>query len=369
MASADKASLSTGKDNIGLDSLFHSYVKLYIKDIHTLEEYPDTPGIYLYNSHAIYKADIMGVVVRAEERRTHFLYALDDGTGVINCCCWKQDNTCTNEGSTDGETTFKDKDWEIFGENLKLFNSIEKSRTGGYQLGEVLHVKGKIKTYRGQRDIGAVYCAPVNNMSVELSRMAELPALYMKFYDNQVQLPSRVLEELRECAEEQQSGSKRHKTILKELKQSILQEISKPNVLNISPNGLAEEEYIKAICEQPCKDVSDNGKLSITSFIENALTQLEGEGILFRDNSTSNSYIIVSRSTHLEKTVKEILRRNTTTSKGAEKGCYYLRVVEDLQRTAYKKIDKSAVIRCLQKLEEQSDIVSTMENYYTVFNI
>ncbi|XP_035772437.1 CST complex subunit STN1 [Neolamprologus brichardi] len=75
----------------GLDPVFSAFARLYIRDILEMTESTQVPGIYFYNLHPISKVDVLGTVVYKREREDFFCYGVDDGTGVINCLCWKSD--------------------------------------------------------------------------------------------------------------------------------------------------------------------------------------------------------------------------------------------------------------------------------------
>ena len=54
----------------------------------------------------------------------------------------------------------------------------------------------------------------------------------------------------------------------------------------------------------------------------------------------------------------------------AEKGCHYMHIMDELHKTfQYGKIKKSSLLFCLQKLEEQSDVIRTTNVHYVACNI
>lgn len=73
----------------GLDPLFSSHIKLFIRDIFSLMTIKDFSNVYLYHGHVIYKVEIMGDVVGIINRNKFDDVIIDDGTARIACTLWK----------------------------------------------------------------------------------------------------------------------------------------------------------------------------------------------------------------------------------------------------------------------------------------
>ncbi|XP_016415933.1 CST complex subunit STN1-like [Sinocyclocheilus rhinocerous] len=172
----------------GLDPVFSAYSRLYITDILLMKESRQVPGAYFYKTHPIFKVDVLGTVVYKREREDFYCYGVDDSTGVINCLCWK-DEKCSDQG---GSTKSRDPSGSSRGFNiedeLKRLTEAEQKSTV-LEIGDLLRVRGTVKTSRDAREISATSFYKVNDpvMAVHISRMLEMPQLYRKCYDQPFQ--------------------------------------------------------------------------------------------------------------------------------------------------------------------------------------
>ncbi|KAK2165080.1 hypothetical protein LSH36_55g07066, partial [Paralvinella palmiformis] len=167
----------------GLDSLFRSHVKLYIKDVISLQEIGGHEGIYYFKCHPIVRVDIQGVVVKVEERDNFFVYALDDGTGVISCTNWKS----MERQEVPRSVT------ESLAENLsQKLKEVQRQKSNlhyGHVLGDLINVRGKLKKFRDNIEVMASHCVCINDPNKETERMMLLPVLYKKCYSQPVTVP------------------------------------------------------------------------------------------------------------------------------------------------------------------------------------
>ncbi|KAJ8653761.1 hypothetical protein O0I10_010560 [Lichtheimia ornata] len=75
---------------LGLDPLFSTALKLFAKAILDLKPLPDQPDLYVLNQcHVIRYAEVCGVIVSVEQTYNTIIYTLDDATGTLQCCQWK----------------------------------------------------------------------------------------------------------------------------------------------------------------------------------------------------------------------------------------------------------------------------------------
>uniref|UniRef100_A0A673INV0 CST complex subunit STN1 n=1 Tax=Sinocyclocheilus rhinocerous TaxID=307959 RepID=A0A673INV0_9TELE len=165
----------------GLDPVFSAYSRLYITDILQMKESRQVPGVYFYKTHPLFQVDVLGTVVYKREREDFYCYGVDDSTGVINCLCWKNE-----KWNDQGESTkCRDSSGSSRGFNiedeLKRLKQAERKSTV-LEIGDLLRVRGTVKTSRDAREIRAISFYKVNDplMAVQISRMLEMPQLYRK---------------------------------------------------------------------------------------------------------------------------------------------------------------------------------------------
>ncbi|KAF9391823.1 CST complex subunit STN1 [Podila verticillata] len=153
----------------GMDPLFHVPLQLMICQIKKLIRIPDLDGIYRHHSHTVRTTEIMGMIQRVQRKTSSIVYALDDGTGVMQCIIWIPD-----EYKMIQDTSLVP--------GLKTF-----------ELGQVVRVTGCPGEYRGEIQLtvqpGDVsLCSDPNDETV-----FRLQALNMeKVYTNAVKLPPHI---------------------------------------------------------------------------------------------------------------------------------------------------------------------------------
>ncbi|XP_020644605.3 CST complex subunit STN1 [Pogona vitticeps] len=351
----------------GLNPIFSAFAKLYIKDILEMKESKQVPGVFFYNRHPIRQVDILGTVVLTKERDTFYTYGVDDGTGVINCTCWKNSwaeqkplSDFQSPPSTSG--------------SLDLMEQIRKLQLAIHQktrleIGDVVRVRGSIRIYRQQREIKASLYYKVDDpmFDVQIARMLELPNLYRDIYDTSFQFPEEV-QSGRSIADMLGSISILSEKIRVFLMQNKIQSFYKQDLETVKDLvSLVKDGGQSINAEQVDSKTDLSSKLIRNSFAE-AIKVLQNMGVLFqKSRNLKDMYYVTEQDTELHKMTLEILRSDCKRPKYAEKGCHFRHILSCIQQSYCPYITES-VVRCLLDwLETNSDIVTTMEEYYTVF--
>lgn len=344
----------------GLDPTFSAFARLYIADILQMPESSQVPGIYFYNCHPIYKVDVLGTVVYKREREDFFCYGVDDGTGVINCLCWKND--LLKEPVEPQTSGLKLSDGAQGGfdpvAELKKFQQIQQNRCR-LDIGELIRVRGPVKTSRQHREIMASTFYKVDDpmMEVQISWMTDVLQLYRLCYDKPLHLQSDV-------TGDSVSPLNKATWILKDfLKQKSVsrfrpydvQDLLQPVVSSPPQTASADQEAGPSGCQQ------------LRRLLKDVLQILQDEGVVFRKvQSQDQVYHVTERDTDLLITVKDIIREDSKRDKYAEKGCHMLHILSAVRQRYSRNVSKAALELVLQSLECNSDIISTADNYYTI---
>lgn len=308
----------------GLDPIFNSCLKLYICDVLSIKEHDSHLGVYCYGSHLVVTVDIMGVIVKKDVRDKIILYAVDDGTGVITCSCWK-----TPYGDQDLRTLPQLSEC-ISAKNLhSKLTELQKSRqevADGFDLGTLLHIRGNVSTYSGQREIKAFHCAAVEDPNMETYRMQETLCLYRQFYDCPVCLPSRLASEL--GGDALSDPVYQQANVLRSLTDAVLRHIDRRRLA-----------------------VTDIDSLSVND----ELAQIAAETV------------VVANNRELHNTVLMIINERVQ-QRPAEDGCHFLHIHDELRkRPIYCRLSKAALHQCITELETRSDIIETARwRYITI---
>uniref|UniRef100_A0A3P8VV65 CST complex subunit STN1 n=1 Tax=Cynoglossus semilaevis TaxID=244447 RepID=A0A3P8VV65_CYNSE len=338
----------------GLDPVFSAFPRLYVRDIQDMPESIQVPGIYFYNSHPVYRVDVLGKVVYKREREDFFCYGVDDGTGVINCLCWKNELLKGGEDphTRDPKPGFCPRSRPCVMEKLRR----AQHNRCRLEIGELLRVRGLVKTSRDkQREILASSYYKVNDpvMSVQIAWMMEVPELYRQCYDKPLNSTSTALNKAKgiilDFCEEKS---------VNRFRPYDLQNILQPLVSSQLQTTAADQQPVAgpSACQQLCQ------------LLKEALDTLEKEGFIYRKvKSQDQVYNVTTQDKDLLIAVKCIIREDSAKDKYAVKGCHILHILSAVRQRYSLNVSRAALERLLSFLECSSDIISTGENRYTVF--
>eukprot|EP00742_Colponemidia_sp_Colp-10_P007115 GILJ01007643.1.p1 GENE.GILJ01007643.1~~GILJ01007643.1.p1 ORF type:complete len:326 (+),score=50.86 GILJ01007643.1:45-1022(+) len=107
-----------------LHPFFFAHVRLAIVDILNLNEDSESPGDFFFHNHPVTRVETQGVVVNVKQRQQFLQYIIDDGTGLIPCMCW-----------------------------LEADAAQSATEPAILELGALVNVRGKLSTYRQERQI------------------------------------------------------------------------------------------------------------------------------------------------------------------------------------------------------------------------
>uniref|UniRef100_A0A8D0ENA3 CST complex subunit STN1 n=1 Tax=Strix occidentalis caurina TaxID=311401 RepID=A0A8D0ENA3_STROC len=318
----------------GMDPIFSAFARLYIKDIKEMRESKQVPGVFFYNGRPVRQVDVVGIVVQMKERDAFYNYGVDDSTGVINCVCWK--NPLVAETSLSGRPSTPNS-LAVLEQMKKLQEMvIQKIKL---EIGDVVRVRGHIRTYRQQREIQASCFYKVDDpvCDVQISRMLELPCLYREVYDKPFQGP-----------EEGQSSYITDRIFL------LLWKIS--------------HHVLHSFLPIQVKSKSDSSSKRIHSVFKEAIRMLQEEGVVFQKPSSSTDlYHVTDHDKELLKVTLDVIKEDCRKPRHAEKGCHFLHVLSCVRQSYNPSLAEVVMHRVMELLESNSDVVSTMEGYYMVF--
>ncbi|XP_026214605.1 CST complex subunit STN1 [Anabas testudineus] len=348
----------------GLDPIFSAFARLYVRDILQMTESTQVPGIYFYKSHPIYKVDVLGTVVYKREREDFFCYGVDDGTGVINCLCWKND--LLKEEEDPGKSTGKHSDVSYGNFNpvaeLKKLKQAQQKRCR-LEIGEVLRVRGPVKTSRQQREIMASTYYKVNDpvMTAQIAWMMEVPQLYRECYDKPLQL---------QCSATGDSAvstlSKAVNIIKDFFKQRSVTKFRPYDIQDLLQPLIYSQAQTASEDQEPVAGPSSCQQLR--QLLKKVLDILQDEGVIYRKvKSQDEVYHVTAQDKDLLLVVKDIIREDSKREKYAEKGCHILHILSAARQRHSLNISKAALEQVLKFLECSSDIVSTSDTHYTMF--
>ncbi|KFP56080.1 CST complex subunit STN1 [Cathartes aura] len=363
----------------GMDPVFSAFARLYIKDIKEMRESKQVPGIFFYNGHPVRQVDVVGIVVQMKERDAFYNYGVDDSTGVINCVCWK--NPMVAETSLSGRPSTPNSLTML--QQMKKLQEIVSQKTK-LEIGDVVKVRGHIRTYRQQREIQASCFYKVDDpvCDVQISRMLELPCLYREVYDKPFQGPEEGQRPLacskKSWAFEQDLGGQNfsinvlHEKVKGFLLENKIQTFYQQELETIDTLvSLAAEishHLLHSLLPIQVKSKSDSSSKRIHSVFKEAIRMLQEKGVVFQKPSSSKDlYHVTDHDKELLKVTLDVIKEDCRKPRHAEKGCHFLHVLNCVRQSYNPSLAEAVMHRVLELLESNSDVVSTMEGYYMAF--
>ncbi|NWY32421.1 STN1 protein, partial [Pheucticus melanocephalus] len=363
----------------GIDPVFSAFARLYIKDITEMRESIQVPGIFFYNGHPIRQVDVVGTVVQKKERDAFYNYGVDDSTGVINCICWR--NPMVAETPLSGHPSTPSS-LSVFEQLKKLQETV--SQKTKLEIGDVVRVRGHIRTYRQQREIQASCFYKVDDpvCDVQISRMLELPCLYREVYDKPFKGPEEIQSEKRWDLEQDlglsgPEGQNFSIHMLHEKVQGFLlenkiqtfyqQELETVDCL-VSLMAEISHHLLHSFLSVQVKSESSSSSKRIHGVFKEAIKMLQEKGVVFQKPSSSKDlYYVTDHDKELFKVTLDVIKEDCRKPRHAEKGCHFLHVLSCVRQSYSPSLPEVVMHRVLELLEGNSDVVSTMEGYFMVF--
>ncbi|XP_011362092.1 CST complex subunit STN1 isoform X2 [Pteropus vampyrus] len=351
----------------GLDPVFLAFAKLYIRDILDLKESHQVPGIFFYNGHPIKQVDILGTVIGVRERDAFYSYGVDDSTGVINCMCWKKSN------STEPSSAAPSAREVSLTSQLKKLQETTEQRTK-IEIGDVIRIRGCIHTYREEREIRATAYYKVDDpvCKIQIARMLELPNIYRKVYDQPFQSPA--LEKEKALSNPSALDLSSLTCLLSEKAKEFLM---KNRVQTFYQQELEMVESLLSLANQPANHSAcskkedfknDTTTKAIHSIFKNAIKLLQEKGLVYqKDGGFDNLFYVTREDKELHRKIHRIIQEDCQKPNHMEKGCHFLHILACARLSLSPGLSEPVLQQVLELLEDQSDIISTMENYYIAF--
>ncbi|MED6263115.1 hypothetical protein CHARACLAT_001069 [Characodon lateralis] len=344
----------------GLDPIFSAFARLFVRDILQMTESTQVPGIYFYNLHPIYKVDVLGTVVYKRERDDFFCYGVDDGTGVINCLCWKS-NLLKEAEDPNKSGTKKHSDADHGGfdpvAELKKLGQAQLKRCR-LEIGELVRVRGPVKTSRQQREIMASTYYKVDDpvMAIQIAWMMEVPQLYRQFYDKRFQINA--------AGYSAESSINKAANIIQDfLKQKLVTKFRPYDVQDLLQPLIPSRHQAQSAEQEPVAGLS--GCQQLSQLLKEVLQILQNEGVVYRKvKSQDEMYHVTTQDKDLFIAVKDIIREDSKREKYAEKGCHVLHILSAVRQRYSLNVSKAALELVLKTLECDSDIISTSDSHY-----
>ncbi|XP_067858058.1 CST complex subunit STN1 isoform X1 [Heptranchias perlo] len=313
----------------GLDSVHGVFAKLYIRDILELKDSRQVP--------------------------------VDDGTGVISCVQWKK------LGPTEGtKPAASPPVCQNLLEQLSRILRLERQNSQ-LELGDVVQVRGRVRVYRDQREINSTSICKVTDhvFAAQIHRMLELPHLYRTFYDKPCQI--------RKNSTEPNEEGLHTLSLQRKIKQFLIQNGVKnfyqrelgtvDSLVSTAQQGLRVQDRPQTKEEPPS---SASVLKQIRGVFQDAIRSLQEEGVVFQKVSGPNElYLVTDEEKELHSVTLGIIRDDSIRPKHVDKGCPLRHILSCVQHGYSAGVTEATMQRVLDRLECDSNIISTMDRHYT----
>ncbi|XP_038296410.1 CST complex subunit STN1 isoform X9 [Canis lupus baileyi] len=312
----------------GLDPVFLAFAKLYIRDILNLKESRQVQGVFFYNGHPIKQVEILGTVIGRREKDAFYSYGVDDSTGVINCICWKKSNNIESSSVTTAASTAGVL--SLTSQLKKLQETIEQKTK--IEIGDIIQIRGYVHTYREEREIRVTTFYKVDDpvCNIQIARMLELPSIYRKVYDQPFRIPA------------------------------LEQESSDPGALDLANLTCLLSERAKEFLMENKVQTFYQQELEIVE----SLLSLANQPVIHGTSSEQ----VTREDKELHRKIHHIIQEDCQKpNPDTEKGCHFQHILACARLSISPGLSEGVLQQVLELLEDQSDIVSTTEHYYTAF--
>ncbi|XP_075072311.1 CST complex subunit STN1 isoform X2 [Mixophyes fleayi] len=326
----------------GLDPVFLAFAKLYIKDILELKESQQVPGIFFYNGHPIKQVDILGTVVCVREKELFYSYGEDPR-------------------STSGAK-------DLAGLIEELYR--QESKTSKLEIGDIIRVRGYIKIFRQQREVVASSFYKVDDptLDMQVTRMLDLPYLYRNVYDK----PFIVPDHMKDPSQLSDQAVLSRSSLVILLSDKVKAFLEENKICNFYQRELESVPSLLSAATDPssktenCSTVTSSSR-EIHILFKEAIHLLQERGFVYQKGQKRDVYQVTDHDTKLYKLTLNIIQEDCKRQKHADKGCHFLHILTCVQQSFGSSINETTLQRVIDALEKNSDIVSTMEKYYTTF--
>ncbi|XP_054975603.1 CST complex subunit STN1 isoform X2 [Sorex araneus] len=328
----------------GLDPVFLAFAKLYIRDILDLKESRQVRGIFFYKGHPIRQVDILGTVVGVRERDAFYAYGAEPAPSTRS----------------------------LTSELAKLRKTIEERSK--LEIGDVIRVRGYIQTYREEREIRALVYYKVDDpmFRTQIARMQELPPLYRQVYDQ----PFHCAALEKEKTQSDPSSldllsltgllSDKIKEFL--LEKHVITFYQQELELEPSLLSLANQPAIHSACSEQGDHTTNTTSKAIHGIFKNAIHLLQEKGFVFqKDGDFDNLYYVTRGDKELHREIQRIIQEDCQKPNHMEKGCHFRHILACARLRIHPGLAEAVLLRVLEFLESQSDIVSASDHHYVAF--
>ncbi|KAG0172054.1 CST complex subunit STN1 [Apophysomyces sp. BC1015] len=331
----------------GLDPLHRLHLKLLIKDIYTLEQLPDRKDLYCFYTHPVKNVTLCGIVVAVEQTHHNLAYTLDDGTGSISCCQWK--------------------------------NTIATKQP--WPLGTSLFIAGTVREYRGSRQVIVRSLSQVLDPNIEVLHAVEAIALHKNRYTKPFSLPSTAVENedaIKKHLAQDNSQSqlitssqladptpsqKFHKALLQYLKTEYDNDHFS---CHEAGRGNPELERLARHMLIELHNGSNPPPRQVTELFVASVNALAKSGEIVQVDGPSGMYRVLTDE-ELQDTILKVIEEASTSTSLHQGGVLREFIIQQIISVEiYSRLSRERILQCLKKMVSSSILYHTAPREYKI---
>ncbi|XP_074195199.1 CST complex subunit STN1 isoform X7 [Rhinolophus sinicus] len=240
------------------------------------------------------------------------------------------------------------------------------------EIGDVIRIRGYVRTYRGEREIHASVYYKVDDpvYNIQIARMLELPSVYRKVYDQPFHSPALEKEALSDPSALDLASltcllsEKVKEFLVKNRMQTFYQQELE---MEESLLSLANQPVIHSSCSEQADFEHDITSKEIHSIFKDAIKLLQDKGLVYQKDGFDQLFYVTREDKELHRKIHRIIQEDCQKPNHAEKGCHFRHILACARLHLSQGLSEPVLQQVLELLEDQSDIVSTMEHYYVAF--
>ncbi|TGZ63938.1 hypothetical protein CRM22_006640 [Opisthorchis felineus] len=178
---------TTSSTSVILDPLANEHYQLLIGDLLRAQAAADLDIFRLGRRWLLY-VDLVGLVRTVFEREKFWSVEIDDGTGCISCTVWRHTDFPISSSTSSAIHPTKSAEYHrICDQLLQLSNRSSPTLSVSHSafqlhLGDLVHLKGRLKRFRGQLKVNVHFCRLLDDPAEQLKQLMHRNLLMHEVY-------------------------------------------------------------------------------------------------------------------------------------------------------------------------------------------
>eukprot|EP00117_Sycon_ciliatum_P032344 scpid64145/ scgid25100/ CST complex subunit STN1; Alpha-accessory factor of 44 kDa; Oligonucleotide/oligosaccharide-binding fold-containing protein 1; Suppressor of cdc thirteen homolog len=269
----------------GLDPTFWSFMKLANVQVLSLVEHSSHEECFLLGNRVVSKVQVLGDIVSVHERERNVQFCVDDGSAVLTCVLWKNRDA---------------PDWD--------------AATNGLALGSVVHALGKIKVFRGERQLTVSSWRIIDDVHAQCVHWMEVVQLNRDIYSQPAKYEQPGVPWAAVTQSASNTATATHSGKMPSGFAAVLEKYFNECSQDDKSFLFEEIQEVTELRRQACKMLGFSDAVTpeqckrLKRFFASNVRQLATQGVLYQTDIVTDQYAVVSTAQHIVPVVRALLR-------------------------------------------------------------